>query len=369
MTLSVRSPLPVRQQAEYASISPEHVRISTAAAIELGLVPGRIQGGCGCGCINLLQTYATSCLANCGYCGLARERPGLAEDKSFIRVDWPVFPTNAVADRIAERDAQREVGRVCVAQVHDRRAYDDLIDMVGRVHARAPKVPISALVSASLLDDARLEAIRTSGVDIVGIGLDAASPAVFDRTRGRSARSPHDWDHHWEVTRSARRIFGPMRVNCHVVVGLGESDRDLVDLFHRMKAEQIACYLFSFNPEPGTAMADAPRAPLERLRRVQLIKYLIEQHELAPSATTFDDTGALALLDAPDELVRSTARVGLPFMTNGCPDRHGVMSCNRPYGSYRPGEPFRDYPFLPEGDELHTIWTQMRLEDVWHDRA
>ena len=60
-----------------------------AAAIELGLKPGRMIRGCSCGCINLLQTYPHGCAANCSYCGLARERPGLAEDNTFIRVSWP----------------------------------------------------------------------------------------------------------------------------------------------------------------------------------------------------------------------------------------------------------------------------------------
>jgi biotin synthase len=56
---------------------------------------------------------------------------------------------------------------------------------------------------------------------------------------------------------------------------------------------------------------------------------------------------------------------GLPFMTNGCPDRHGVMACNRPYGSYRPSEEYRDYPFVPNEDDVKIIREQMRLDEVW----
>ena len=59
--------------------------------------------------------------------------------------------------------------------------------------------------------------------------------------------------------------------------------------------------------------------------------------------------------------IQNTINEGLPFMTNGCPDRDGVMACNRPYGSYRPGEDFRDYPFKPTGDELNLIREQMQL--------
>ena len=90
-------------------ISPDWVRISAAAAMELGLKPGRIHR-CGCGCINLLQSYPEGCFANCSYCGLARERPGEALDNTFIRVAWPLFPTDLVAERIAAVEAERVDG-------------------------------------------------------------------------------------------------------------------------------------------------------------------------------------------------------------------------------------------------------------------
>ena len=59
---------------------------------------------------------------------------------------------------------------------------------------------------------------------------------------------------------------------------------------------------------------------------------------------------------------------GDPFRTDGCPDREGAVACNRPYGSYRPGEAFRDYPFAPEAADVEvsgsgeaTVWASERL--------
>ena len=50
--------------------SPEYVQISTAAAMTLGLMPGRMHR-CECTrCLNLLLTYPEGCRANCAYCGL-----------------------------------------------------------------------------------------------------------------------------------------------------------------------------------------------------------------------------------------------------------------------------------------------------------
>lgn len=349
--------------AETSQISPDYVRISMAAAIELRLKPGRLLRDCGCGCINLLQNYPEGCYANCSYCGLARERPGLAVDHTFIRVAWPLYPTDLVAEKIAEKEAASSVGRVCIAQVQDPRAYDDLIEMTLRIRRAAKAAPISALVSATTLNEERLYRIQEAGADIIGVGLDAASEEVFYQTRGRGARSPHKWDHHWQIVRAARQIYGPMKVNCHVVVGLGETDRDLVNLFFQCQSEQIAVYLFSFNPEPGTAMQDVPRAPLDRWRRIQLVKYLIENGNLR-DAIEFDAQGNLTRLHAPDSRLDATMESGLPFLTNGCPGRDGQVACNRPYGSYRPGEEFRDYPFLPHREDLIEIRRQTRVAAI-----
>jgi biotin synthase len=353
--------------SEEQKISPDYVRISMAAAIELGLKPGKMHRGCGCGCINLLQNYPEGCYANCSYCGLARERPGAAEQKTFIRVAWPLFATDLVAEKIAEKEAADPnggVGRVCVAQVQDARAYEDLVEITRRVHGAAPAVPISALVSAPTLSEERLLAIRAAGADIIGIGLDAASREVFHDTRGRGVRGPHDWDQHWEIARSARRIYGAWKVNFHVVVGLGETDAELVELFHQLRSEEICAYLFSFNPEPGTVMQDVPRAPIERMRRIQLVKHLIEEQDLPREAIGFDPAGGIARLDDPRGTASVATDSGRPFTTDGCPNRAGEVACNRPYGSYRPGEEFRDYPFQPDGADVATIRAEMKLEEV-----
>jgi lipoyl synthase len=355
--------VPSVQQAEMYQISPEYVRISMAAAIQLGLKRGQIYRAT-CDCINLIQNYPEGCYANCSYCGLARERPGMPEDNTFIRVAWPLYPTDLVVEKIAERETKTEVGRVCISQVQDHRANADLLDLVQRVRQRVPQVPIAALVSATLLDEEKLFEIKSAGVDMIGIGLDGATEKIFDEVRGKKTRGPHKWDYHWQIIRRARRIFGPMNVNCHVIVGLGETDRELFDLFFQLRDEQIAAYLFSFNPEPGTATQDLPRQPIQRHRRVQLVKFLIEESELSPTALSYDEAGNLACLDAPEEIVEQAILSGQPFMTDGCPNRHGVMACNRPYGSYRPGEEYRDYPFVPDAEDLDGIRREMRLEEI-----
>jgi biotin synthase len=54
-------------------------------------------------------------------------------------------------------------------------------------------------------------------------------------------------------------------------------------------------------------------------------------------------------------------------MTNGCPGEEGEPGCTRPYGSYRPSEPFRDFPFEPEADDLGQIRADLALHEIFHD--
>lgn len=351
--------VPTQLQAEAFQISPDYVRISMAAAIALGLKSGRVYREAHCECINLIENYPEGCYANCSYCGMARERPGVPEENTFIRVAWPLYETRLVAERIAAVEGQGRVGRVCVSQVQDSRANEDLICIIQTVRRAAPAVPISALANATTLDTHWLTRIREAGVDMIGFGLDAASEELFDKTRGRGVRGPHDWKQHWGIILAARDIYGPLRVNCHIIAGLGETERDLVDLFYRLRREQIAGYLFSFNPEPGSAMQHAARQPITRWRRVQLVKYLIENSDLQPGTIEYDASGNILRIGIDREALKRAIDSGLPFMTNGCPNRAGTLACNRPYGSYRPGEEFRDYPFIPTPNDIKVILQQL----------
>ena len=66
--------------------SPEYVQMSNAAAITLGIMPGKMHR-CGCTrCLNLLLTYPEGCRANCAYCGLARHREEIGRASCRERV-------------------------------------------------------------------------------------------------------------------------------------------------------------------------------------------------------------------------------------------------------------------------------------------
>lgn len=338
--------------------SPDNVRTSLAAAITLGMAPGRFYRDIRCGCINLLLHYEGGCRANCSYCGLARTRPVDGDRNTFIRVDWPTVGTLDVVERLVRY--QDRVQRVCISTVQHPRAYADLLAVARLVLGRVDR-PVSALVTATLMDRERLQELRAMGVDMIGMGLDAASQRVFLRTRGRGVGGPHLWRKHWQVVAEAREVFGPWKVNCHLIVGIGETDREMVDGLYRLRSQEVCAYFFSFYPEAGSLMERRKRPPLVRYRRLQLARHLMETQGLQPDQIVYDARDRIAGLRVDPGLVERAIVDGAAFVTGGCPGRDGGLACTRPFANSRPGEPFRNYPLLPEEEDILDIRRQLRL--------
>ncbi len=365
-----RKVLPLRPAAPEPEgrVSPDWVRISTASALALRFRSGRFDREFDFGGINLLLNYTTGCRSDCSYCGLARTRPGNYEDKSFIRVEWPLVETDELVDRMARYEDK--LTRLCISMVTSGRAYPDTCDITERIRAKV-RTPLSILVAPPTLSRARLETFKDLGVDMIGIGLDAVTEDLFRRHRTDvPSGGGLSWEKYWEVVDAARDLFGPWKVNCHTLVGLGETDHDMISLFIRLCDRQIFPYLFCFNPEPDSRLADEPKAPISRWRRIQLAKYLVETEEFPADRFRFDDRGTLVEIEGVFDAATGRDRVenavasGVPFMTNGCPGPGGEPGCTRPYGSYRPAEPMRDFPFPPTPDDLDVIRAEMALQEV-----
>ena len=351
--------LPQTAQTEHQS--PEWVRISYASALALRFRSGRFTQPFDFGGINLLLSYDRGCLSDCGYCGLARNRPGDYEEKSFIRVDWPLVETDELVRRLVRHEDK--LTRLCISMVTHGRAYPDTLDIAGRI-TRSVAAPLSLLVAPPTLNEARLQAFHDAGADMIGIGLDAVTEDLFRSLRSDVPKGGLKWSQYWRIVDAARVIFGAWKVNCHTLVGLGESDADLMGIFTRLLEGQIFSYLFCFNPEPDSRMGALPKTPLQRWRRVQLAKFLLEERGIAPEQFRYDDAGALVRIHAPRGLVEAVVADGHAFMTNGCPSSGGEPGCTRPMGSWRPTEPPRDFPWRPRGAELDGIRAALDLDSL-----
>ena len=270
--------------------SPDYVQMSTAAAITLGVMGGYMHRTSCTRCLNLLLTYPEGCRANCAYCGLARHREAERNyaDRNFIRVDWPAVPYDQVIDIVAAGGDGGRFHRMCISMITHPRSDADtrvVLKKVGRAHqARA------GFHSVQSDDDDPAGRAGAKGHRRRHLHRRARrlQPDVFDRTRGSGVQSPHSWDKYWEILHAAAEIFGPERFGAHLIVGMGESDHDVLTQVQKIRDLGGHSHMFAFFPERGSLMDHLPPAPRPQWRRIQLARYLIDYRNHRLERMRFD---------------------------------------------------------------------------------
>ena len=349
--------------------SPEYVQLSTAAAMTLGLMPGRMHR-CECTrCLNLLLTYPEGCRANCAYCGLARHREAERDyaDRNFIRVDWPAVPMEEIVDVVAGDPAASPFHRMCISMITHPRSDEDTVTVLKQWTSRiAPAaIPVSILSNPTTMSRADVARLKDLGADIFTVALDAATPAIFDRTRGKGVQSPHKWEKYWEILLDAREVFGPQKFGAHIIVGMGETEYEVLELVQRLVDLGGHSHLFCFFPEQGSLMDHLPATPRDQWRRVQLARYLVDYAGVRVDQMRFDEQGRVADFGLARAELDAVIDDGVAFRTSGCPGkfREDVSACDRPYGDSPPSN-IASYPFQPKGKDLRKIRRQLGIPVV-----
>ena len=346
--------------------SPEYVQMSTAAAITLGVMQGRMYR-CECTrCLNLLLTYPEGCRANCAYCGLARHREAERDyaDRNFIRVDWPAVPLGTVIDTVARDVAGTPFHRMCISMITHPRSDEDTVTVLkawtDRIDPAA--IPVSILSNPTTMTRADVQRLRDLGADIFTVALDAATPEIFDRTRGKGVQSPHTWAKYWEILMDARDIFGREKFGAHIIIGMGETEHEALGLVQRLVDLGGHSHMFCFFPERGSLMDHLPATPRDQWRRVQLGRYLIDYRGARVERMSFDGEGRVVDYGVPRDELETVIEEGVAFRTSGCPGkfREDVSACDRPYGDSPPSD-IASFPFQPSKGDRRGIRRQLRV--------
>jgi biotin synthase len=348
--------------------SPEYVQMSTAAAITLGIMAGRMYR-CACTrCLNLLLTYPEGCRANCAYCGLARHREAERDyaDRNFIRVDWPAVPLEQVIDIVARDGDKTPFHRMCISMITHPRSDEDTVTVLKAWTRRVSSetVPVSILSNPTTMTRADVKRLKDLGADIFTVALDAATPELFDRTRGRGVQSPHSWAKYWEILNAAKDIFGKNKFGAHIIVGMGETERDVLTLVQTLVDMGGHSHMFCFFPEKGSLMDHLPATPRDQWRRVQLGRYLIDYSGQRVENMRFDEQGRVVDFGLPRGELDAVIDAGIAFRTSGCPGkfRDDVSACDRPYGDSPPRD-IASYPFQPDARDITKIRRQLKGHD------
>lgn len=336
-------------------VSPKFIQTSLAASLTLGFQNGSFHRNAKLKGLNLLLHYEEGCLGRCHFCGLSKSRQEGPKGKTFIRVNWPLYRLEEIIERTKDKD---QIHRACISMITHPKAIGDTLYVIERLK-KETDLFISVLISPTLIrtEDALL-AMKKAGADRVGIAIDAATPQLFDRLRGTGVGGPHQWNHYWDVTRMAVSVLGKFYVGIHLIVGLGETEREMVDAIQRGQNMGAYTHLFSFFPEKGSPMEKHSSPPLGQYRRIQIARWIINESLGSANQMTFDESGRLIDFGMN---IESLVRKGEPFMTSGCPGRDGKVACNRPYGNERPSGPIRNFPFMPEAEDIEEIRAQLGL--------
>ena len=344
-------------QPEEKLESPEYLRMSLAAAMTLGFKQGMFYRNARLHCVNLLLTYKGGCAARCAYCGLSGNRAGKYNEKSFIRVTWPSYPLDDIVKRIFQR--QSRVKRICISQITNKRAVNDTISICRQLRSGFD-IPVSVLISPTILNRQDLMDFKKAGADKIGVAIDLATPALFDRYRGRGVKGPHSWEIYMERLGQAIEIFGVRNAGSHFVTGMGETEKQMVTIIQKIQDMGGWTHLFSFYPEPGSGMGDHPMPAMDHYRRIQLARYLIDENLSSGEYFVYDRNQRIIDFGLDREKLDKVIGSGRPFRTSGCEGYDGQVACNRPFANSRPGPKIRNYPFQPNMADIKLIRTQLK---------
>jgi biotin synthase-related radical SAM superfamily protein len=282
------------------------------------------------------------CVMDCGFC--AQARSSQASALKLSRVTWPEFDQAQTLTLLAQAVERGDIRRCClqvtVAEDYFRRTLE-----VIRAVRRTCDVPVDAAILPK--DTAQVEELLAAGVDHIGFGLDAACERVFQRVKGGSwARSLS------LIEETARRFPGHAAV--HLIVGLGESEREMAEMIQRMHDLGLVVGLFAFTPVRGTRLEDAPPPPISTYRRVQVARHLIANDLARVGNFAFSPPGQLLSFNFPR--LPETLADGVAFQTSGCPD------CNRPFYNERPGGPMYNYPKALTAQQVEAAIGEVKRE-------
>ncbi len=320
----------------------KHVRVALGTGIVLGLWRGQLATPPTTA--HLLTYHESRCDANCQFCPQAHG--STADMKMLSRVVWPCCDFERVLSAFEEKNG--EFVRICIQTVNYKKVMGDLCELTTQIKDKC-EAPVSVSCQPLVAED--IKRLAEVGVDRVGIALDAATPELFDRLKGKSVGSSYTWEGHIRALGDARKTFHD-KVSTHLIVGLGESEEEMAQTIQLLHDRGITIALFAFTPIAGTPMANKPQPDMANYRRIQLARYLIVKGVSEAKRMKFEG-GKIVDFGASREELCTAVNSGEPFRTSGCP------GCNRPFYNESPRGPIYNYPRKPTRKEIATFQNQL----------
>jgi len=321
----------------------------TLAALGIGNTRLDIQLGTG------YFLLGDGCRGACGFC--AQSRDSKRRDR-LSRISWPDIEFELLCEH---KDELSELHRICIQCLDYSGLYDDLIHAI-KLFRETVGFPGRLSASINPLPREQLRILKEKGLDNVSIPLDLPTEELhekvksgFDRLRScgvsRSVTEepigrPRSFTGALMGLQDSMEIFGRDNVTTHLIVGLGESDKEIIELMDWLTKRGITVGLFAFTPLPRTPMENREPPEMGRYRAIQLASFLMSVKGLMMDSFIFDGNGRLIGFDREKVTREILYEIssdgglfqGVCFRTSGC------SGCTRPYYNERPGQIPYNYP-------------------------
>ena len=296
-----------------------------------------------------LMTYKRGrCVANCSFCPQARDAESSLELLS--RVTWPVYDFKEVLRKLTYLPPNKRFKRICIQALNYADNFEDIKYIVKEIR-KDNVTPISIAIPP--FSEERLKELKRIGVDRVGIALDGSSQEIFDEVKGEGINGPYRWEHHFQVLKAALRVFTESKVSTHLIIGLGEKSKEVVQLIKRLNEMTITVGLFAFTPIKGTQLENNDPPDLLRFRKIQLARYLLVVENRSVKDITFNLKGNIIKFNLNKADLLRIVQDTDAFLTTGCP------GCNRPYYTSRPSGPIYNFPRRLTQSEIRNVYDSL----------
>ncbi len=327
---------------------PDKIRVSMGTAIALGLMKGKLDAEPTTA--YLMTYYEGKCAANCSFCPQARTSTSKAELLS--RITWPIYRSENVLRALKKKVLDEKIQRICVQALNYPNAFKEICAFIKELKKHIT-LPVSVSCQPNSTEDMWL--LAEAGIDRIGVALDAATESLFNKVKGNLVSGPYKWQDVRKFLRVAIGVFGEGNVSTHLIVGLGETEKEIVNAIQESVDMGVLPALFAFTPIKGTALASCQQPALDVYRRVQLARHLIVNGKVRAEDMRFDSESRLVDFGACRSLLISVVESGLPFLTSGC------SNCNRPFYNEKPSGPLYNYPRNIRSIEMKMIKRELKL--------
>lgn len=267
------------------------------------------------------------CSNACSFCPR-----GISGTDKLSRVSWPLFELDEVLNAVLLAYANKTIKRVCIQTTSDNNSMTEKqIIEITRTLTNCEQIPVS--ISAGLKSSGFISSLFGAGASFVSVPLDAANEELYTKIKKKN------FNHTLNFIYKLSELY-PKKITTHIIAGLGENEKEMLDIFLKLRDKRIKTGLFAFTPLRGTEMADIPPPPLKYYRKIQLLLWLIENN--MDSYFTLEE--GIIRFDKKIYFEHSLKKLSDAFVTSGCPD------CNRPFYNERPGQTPYNYPQRPSDE-------------------